>query len=106
MSVIFDCIWWWRREFGGVQDRIQPSQKPPGEQTSLFVDGQPGTTPPNLLQGATWEPVFSDEFLIDPPLGYDRYPDWDWNLMPTFDGMGELGQSAYNDYFPISSIVN
>ena len=79
MSVIFDCFWWWRAEFGG--------------QSHPYIEPDPACRQPTLVNGvdrihpslASTEMQLSmggppvDVSLLQTPLANNEvFPDWDW----------------------------
>jgi hypothetical protein len=89
MSVVFDCFWWWRTEFGDLNKDAQsqnklvldPSNVPTSREALPYifpeVGGQDiqGTMEPMCLESENLV-MFSDYF--------SGYPDWDWAA--TFQG--------------------
>ena len=81
MSVIFDCFWWWRAEFGG---QFFPYGEKDDQDLPTADSGEPLISPLPDLQSngdesndpATYElPSFDLEFPTD-DLG--AFPDWEW----------------------------
>jgi transcriptional regulatory protein LEU3 len=84
MSVIFDCFWWWRAEFGGksfpydrengdradqqrMNDYAEPPLIPPQPNSA---DQQQGPDPENTFVGTPNFHLTAEELGV--------FPDWEW----------------------------
>jgi transcriptional regulatory protein LEU3 len=85
MSVLFDCLWWWRAEFGG---KCNPYIEP--ESDRVFVSSSTGT-----MEAATigQQSLHTPAALIStdqstPPsqfLDASELPDWNWEELGDLD---------------------
>jgi transcriptional regulatory protein LEU3 len=77
MSVVFDCIWWWREEFGGQTSPFSDMTAPAKEDVA-FNEPIAGVHGPEYTLG-----MIDDAPLTEfPPVEY--LPDYDWVASLTF----------------------
>ncbi|KKY19486.1 putative c6 zinc finger domain protein [Phaeomoniella chlamydospora] len=83
MSVVYDCCWWWRIEFGGPKYRSDESGP-----VALSTNESEITNPQNAAAGDT-RPMAAQQLVGHPPMnivnqqfqdiGFDTFPDWEWS---------------------------
>jgi hypothetical protein len=79
MSVVFDCFWWWRREFGALSDS-DGTQNNASKSVNVQDDHQTGLSPQSTVlvqDGANVAPM-EYGLLPDSTFSFFDYPDWDW----------------------------
>jgi transcriptional regulatory protein LEU3 len=89
MSVIFDCFWWWRAEFGGQSNPYQDQ----GESREIndALHGRIGTPPMSM-------PAFSGADMTLPFMDGDDslFPDWQWAAGLTFPIDNQMSSDLIN----------
>ena len=89
MSVIFDCFWWWRAEFGGQSNPY------PDQEDSRETHG----APPGLISAPLISmPAFPEADITLPFIDGDDdlFPDWQWAAGLTFPIDNQISSNPGN----------
>jgi len=72
MSVVFDCLWWWREEFAGQSSPFS-DMKTPAKEDVIFPEPTPNAQGPECPMTIMDDTPLAGDF---PPIDY--VPDYDW----------------------------
>ena len=80
MSVVFDCFWWWRAEFGSLDKHAQGRTRSACERTNTPTEtvrcAHPGLVGQEMA--VEMKAMFLDsESMITASNYFSGYPDWD-----------------------------
>lgn len=77
MSVVFDCFWWWRKEFGYLfNDSISTAEGVVGEYG--IVSGAESSSAASA--GITNQTMAGDYDLAQTTVDFSDYSNWDWDV--------------------------
>ncbi|KAH8892217.1 hypothetical protein GQ53DRAFT_841049 [Thozetella sp. PMI_491] len=85
MSIVFDCLWWWRAEFGGKSNPYieQESEAPPGFVRTAHTTAS--ATAPEKSDSLNDEPPMHPTTLPATLLDLTEVPDWNWEGLEDLD---------------------
>jgi transcriptional regulatory protein LEU3 len=93
MSIVFDCFWWWRAEFGAQSNPY--TNKDESEAQLELVTGVDRNTPAPALTSTVVQPwmtatAIGNGDVQNPFTNFDTFPDWDWAAGFDFPDASEL----------------